>query len=429
MMFKRFLGEYRDFKPLIVLVGQLLLIVFILFGGLVSNGNFKLFSPIPSLELSAQKSGYEVFGFAPHWKINSLDNIDFSTLTTLAYFDAPVNADGTIDRGSPGFETFKSEKATELFTKAHKNGTKVVLTLTQMDNHTIESFLDSPRAQEIASKELITEVKNRGIDGINVDIEYVGTPGGDYRSKFTRFVESLANKLHSEVPNSQITVSVYASAAKQEKLYDIASLSKVSDGIFMMAYDFAVKGADQAMPTAPLYGHKQGKYWYDISTAVDDFLKVMPSQKLILGLPWYGYDYPVYEPAVLAETHRGYAYWYKQWTGYGRWYWRKGYSKPPSYVQTYKEGVADVEVVKTGWDNLGKVGWKAYKEGGTWRMFFLEDAKSLGIKYDFAKSKKLGGVGIWALGFDEGTSDMWQLLRTKFGKKLADATIVKRNIQ
>ena len=50
-------------------------------------------------------------------------------------------------------------------------------------------------------------------------------------------------------------------------------------------------------------------------------------------------------------------------------------------------------------------------------MIFLDDVKSLDIKYDFAKENKLGGVGMWALGFDDGKGEMWQLLGSKFGKK------------
>lgn len=425
MLFKRFL-EYRSrIKPLMVVLGGLL-IIFALFGGL-SDNKFQLFSPIPALE--NQKSGYEVFGFAPHWKINSLDNVDFSTLTTLAYFGAPINSDGSLDKNDAGYEIFKSEKATQIFTKAHKHGTRVVLTVTQMDNGTIESLLDSPQAQRLAIKETINEVKARGIDGVNIDVEYVGNPGGDYKNRFTKFVSDFNIELHKQVPHGKLTVSVYASSATQKRLYDIASIAKVSDGIFMMAYDFAVKGADQAMPTAPLYGHKEGKYWYDVSTAVDDFLKIMPSEKLILGVPWYGYDYPVYQPAVLAETHRGYSYSYKQWINRYRYVWRTGYSQIPSRVQTYANGMDNIKSAQTGWDNLGKVGWKAYKEGNTWRMFFMEDEKSLGIKYDFAKEKNLGGVGMWALGFDEGRDDMWNLLKEKFGKKLADSRISERKIQ
>ena len=55
-------------------------------------------------------------------------------------------------------------------------------------------------------------------------------------------------------------------------------------------------------------------------------------------------------------------------------------------------------------------------------MIFLDDPKSLSIKYNFAKSKKLGGVGIWALGFDDGRQELWTALRSAFGTKLADST-------
>lgn len=180
----------------------------------------------------------------------------------------------------------------------------------------------------------------------------------------------------------------------KKKLYDIKELSKVSDGIFMMAYDFAVKGSDNAIPTAPLYGHKEGKYWYDVSTAVEDFLKLMPANKLVLGVPWYGYEYPVSEPMVNASTDTGYSYWYKYWTSPWYWVWRKAYYRPPTIVQTYATSINEVTAEKSGWDNHGKVGWKAYKEDGSWRMFFMEDTRSLGAKYDFAKAKNLGGVGI-----------------------------------
>ncbi len=61
-------------------------------------------------------------------------------------------------------------------------------------------------------------------------------------------------------------------------------------------------------------------------------------------------------------------------------------------------------------------------------MIFIEDKKSLGIKFDFAKAKNLGGVGMWALGFDDGKIDFWALLQEKFGVKLADNRVIERNI-
>lgn len=398
----------------LAIIGCLIALIFVTSPSKISE----IISPLQNNTAKAS-SPYEVFGFAPYWNLKKLDNINFNTLTTLAYFDLPLLADGQYDTDSPGYRGFKTQAASDLFNKAHKFGTKVVLTITIMENDRIEAFLDDEDAQKIAIRNTVNLVKEKNLDGINVDIEYVGNADTEYRNKFTKFVKDITDEMHKAKQDSKVTVSVYASAAKYKKLYDIGQIGKDSDGIFMMAYDFATKGADQAMPTSPLYGHKEGKYWYDISTAVEDFLKVMPGEKLILGLPWYGYDYPVSEPAVKADRANQ-TYSYKYWINRYRYVWRQASYALPSYVQTYTKAVkGDVE--KTGWDDMGQVGWRAYKENGTWRMYFLEDEKSLGIKYDFAKDKKLAGVGIWALGFDEGTNEMWTLLQRKFGNKLAKA--------
>lgn len=373
--------------------------------------------------ISKEKNEHEVFGFAPYWNINKLDNINFNVLTTLAYFSVSVNGQGYLEKEDIGYQTFMGEKATEIFQKAHNHGTRVVLTLTQMDNYEISSLLDNPQAQKNVIKETTTLVNKRGLDGVNVDFEYVGDPEAEYRQKFTNFVNELTNKMHKEIPGSKVTVSVYAGSVKDPKLYDIAQLSQKSDGIFMMAYDFATSSSDNAVPTAPLYGAKDGKYWYDISSAVNDFLDVMKPDKLILGLPWYGYEYPVYEPSVNAQTYQGYYTYY--WYGGYRY---SSYYKPPAQVQTYANAQDNIQPVSTGWDDVGKVGWKAYVENGIWKMLFIDDQKSLKIKYDFAKEKNLAGVGVWALGMDDGKQELWNLLSNEFGIKFVDNEIVSKKI-
>jgi spore germination protein YaaH len=52
-----------------------------------------------------------------------------------------------------------------------------------------------------------------------------------------------------------------------------------------------------------------------------------------------------------------------------------------------------------------------------YRQLFFEDSKSLSIKYDWIKKNQVGGVGIWALGYDNGYSDLWNLLVDKFSRK------------
>ncbi len=368
----------------------------------------------PSLTpLKETKKGYQVYGYAPHWTFNKLDDVDFDVLTTFAYFGVPMQSDGSLDRQDKGYEVFKSDKATQIFQKAHDAGTKVNLTVTLMDNDQILSFLDSQQAQDTAVNEIVTEVQARGIDGVSIDVEYVGRPDPSYRAKFSNFVAAVTNKLHREIPGSQVTVAVYALSAKQPQLYDIAALGQSADSIFMMAYDFSVKGSKTSSPTAPLFGHKEGKYAYDIATAVEDFLKVMPAEKLILGVPYYGYNYVVYTPTVKSKTRPAGS-------------WKGGpsvqtYAIAQSNVNANMSGINDYQ---EGWDDDAQVGWRAYKlaNTNTWRMIFVEDEKSLGIKYDYAKSQNLGGVGIWALGFDHGHTELWTLLHTKFGAKdIADS--------
>lgn len=397
---------------------SLALVLFLIFSffGLKSGVNmvtsFASSHILSPLQLEKEKSTHEVFGFAPFWTFDKLDNVDFDVLTTFAYFGIDVNGSGELDLYGPGHETFQSDEATRIFQKAHDHGSRVVLTLTQMDNYEIDTLLDNEEGQNKMIEDAVNMVKARGIDGINVDFEYDGDPGQEQRNKFSKLVDNLTQRMHREIPSSKVTVSVYASAVKDPKVYDIGALAKASDGIFMMAYDFAVTGSDNAIPTSPLYGHKEGKYWYDVSTAVEDFLSVMPADKLILGVPYYGYNYLVYEPAVNAET-------LPYWT------WRGS-----PVAQTYSLVKDEVESQQTGWDDLGKVGWSAYfdEDGYTWRMIFLEDSQSLGLKYDFAKNKKLKGVGMWALGFDDGKDELWDTLRHKFGSKLADNSVINRRI-
>ncbi|KKR81792.1 MAG: Glycosyl hydrolase, family 18 [Candidatus Daviesbacteria bacterium GW2011_GWA2_40_9] len=337
----------------------------------------------PLHPLTEDKSAKEVFGFAPFWTIDKLAGVDFEVLTTLAYFGIPVLGDGNLDRGDPGYTTFKSKKATDIFKRAHVFGTRVVLTLTQMNNGQILALLDNPEAQANATFQAVEEVKKRGIP-------------------------SLVKKTGHQLCQSRGIL-----------LHDITALSSASDGIFMMAYDFALAGSDTAMPTSPLYGYKEGHYWYDVSTAVEDFLSLMPSSKLILGVPWYGYNYVVYQPEIKASTRPS-------------WTWR-GRPATQTYavaLENVRPDRADISDFQTGWDDLGQVGWKAYylPDAGTWRMIFLEDPESLGLKYDFAKNKNLAGVGMWALGFEDGRTELWAVLRDKFGPKVADHSLIGKVI-
>ena len=41
--------------------------------------------------------------------------------------------------------------------------------------------------------------------------------------------------------------------------------------------------------------------------------------------------------------------------------------------------------------------------------------QALQVKYDYIKEKELGGVAYWALGYDHGYRDLWDLIAKNFG--------------
>ncbi len=403
------------------LLGSIFLFVFALKFTSI-NSIQKFLSPLamtfsPLKPLKEGKAGKEVFGFLPHWNANKTDSIDFNVLTTLAYFDLKATADGQIITDDPGYQTFKSREMTQVFKRAHIAGTRVVATLTMMDGSDIETFLDDPNAQNQLADQSVELVQRRGIDGINLDFEYFGGAGPENQPKFSSFVDQLTRKMHEAVPGSKVSVSLYASVVQSPRIYDLKSIANASDEVFMMAYDFANVSSDYAMPTAPLYGHSKGKWWYDVSTAVDDFLTQMPASKLVLGNPYYNLNFPVEQPVMKAAT-------LSAWTGGAQ---TLTYADEKKFVKPDMEGVTEFI---TGWDDDAKVSWKAYYKPstGVWRMSFSEDKRSLGAKYDFALSRNLGGVGMWALGNDGDNPELWDLLREKFGIKLADNNVINKLI-
>ncbi|MBI4037713.1 hypothetical protein HY382_01545 [Candidatus Curtissbacteria bacterium] len=338
----------------------------------------------------------EVFGFAPYWTLSKMDNVDWDTLTTFAYFSLPVFADGSIDRTSYEWGVFESPKLANLFEKAKSHDVRRVVTLTQMEPYDIRLFLYDEEAWENTTAETIAILNNRELDGVNIDFEFM--PSDDYlRSRFSKFIAYFSERVEAETKqNPYITVSVIASSAKDNKIYDLGFLAKHTDGIFMMAYDFYYPGSEKIGPSAPFYGYNNGKgpFWYDVSTAVDDFLKVAPADKIIMGVPYYGWNYPSVDPQPKADRSWG------------------------SSFATTQEKVNSNQLLMTtplgGWDDDAKVSWRGYWDETGWHVVYMEDKKSLSLKYDFAKEKNLAGVGIWALGFDEGEKSFWETLSEKF---------------
>jgi len=327
----------------------------------------------------------EVFGWHPYWEGSGYTNYSFDLLSTIAYFSYEV------DPNTGYATTMNSWSNTPLVQWAHSNGVDVVLCATLFSGHS--TFFGSAAAQSNLINELIRVVQLRDADGVNIDFE--GIPGG-YESALTAFMSNLAARMHASVAGSQ--VSICLPAVDWSGNYDVAALDGFLDLCIMMGYDYSWGTDTQAGPVAPL---KTSAVFGSLSVgkSVSNYLAAgLSPGKLLLGVPYYGYDWPTVSHALHADT-----------TGSGT---SRTYPNAKSYAATYGYH----------WDTNSLTPYVLY---GSYRQLWYDDTNSLALKYDFANAKNLGGIGIWALGYDDAEPDLWNLLAAKFATTGSAAAVAE----
>jgi spore germination protein YaaH len=165
--------------------------------------------------------------------------------------------------------------------------------------------------------------------------------------------------------------------------WDLKSLSEICDYLIVMGYNYYWSTSSIAGPVAPLAGEN-----YNITRTVNTYLTAgVAPEKLLLGLPWYGYDWPVTGASRKSATTD---------TGTSR-------------VFSAAEELA-TKHSKT-YDELTSSAWVSYKSGTLWRQLWFDNNESLLAKYNFAASKNLGGIGIWALSYEGSYDEVWTTIK------------------
>ena len=351
-----------------------------------------LFKPYlgPAAPIQERKDGpsKKVFGYHPYWQGTKWQSYNYDLLTTIAYFSAETNSTGDLTNlhGWP---------ATDLINKAHANGVEVVLTVTLFDKSDIETLLSHNSYRDRLIKNLLYEVVRAGADGVNIDFESFPAT---QKSNLVSFVKDLRTALRDSIPKAQVTLAT--PAVDWSNAWDFNALANESDGLFIMGYDYHWKGSTTTGPVAPLSGGS-----YNITNTINTYLSVTNNNydKLILGNPYYGYEWPSSSGDKGANT-----------TG----------NRTAAIFS-----VAESKALSYGklLDSESQTPWYKY-ENPTWFQTWYDDSLSLSKKYDFAISKKLGGVGIWALGYDDGYDELWNALSEKMGAKSAPSTPTNYNV-
>jgi spore germination protein YaaH len=357
----------------------------------------------------------EVFGYLPYWMLGATDlaNLRYDLVSTIAYFGVAARSNGTLAKSTSGVTTtewagWTSSAMSNVISKAHQRGVRVVLTVTMMawngDYSAMENLLTSSTRRARLVGEIASALKARNADGVNVDFEPVPS---SLRSPFTRFVRELKAGLLAQGAGSYVTVASMAGAATWSTGYDLAGLtaSGGADALMVMAYDFNWSGSARAGGVAPYVS----PYIFDAKTALAHHLQVVPASKLIWGAPYYGRAWTTQSSTLNSLTCRSSSICPTAKSGSGA----IGRSWAPRYVDALDE----IAVHGRRWDDTGRVPWYRYQSSkyGTWVQGYYDDHASLKAKYTMVKSNGLRGVGIWHLLMDGTRSELWDTLYTQFG--------------
>jgi len=342
----------------------------------------------------------EVLGYLPYWMVGSsqMANLDYSLVSTIAYFSVGAQSNGTLARGTAadpttGWAGWTSSAMTGVINAAHQRGVKVVLTVTMMawnNNYTaMSTLLNSAASRSRLAGEIAASVKSRKADGVNLDFEPVPS---SLRSQYTSFVREVKARLVSEGAGSFLTVATMAGAGTWATGYDIAALSApgAADALMVMAYDFHWSGSARAGGVAPI----ASPWVLDITEALDDYLALVPAAKLIWGVPYYGREWSTTSSALNSTTN-------------------DVLSSRAGYYTFHRTAAAERGRL---WDATGRVPWYRFDDAGhdTWVQGYYDDVQSLTAKYDLVNGHGLRGVGIWHLLMDGSRRELWDALDANF---------------
>lgn len=320
-----------------------------------------------------------VVGWHPYWMGTSYQNYDYSKLDTLAYFSYEVNP----TNGS--YNTLRSWDTTPAIAWAQSRGTKVVLTATLFGSANVQTLLTNSSSTANLINSLVNVVSNRNGDGVNIDFESVG---GASQTYLTTFMSNLTERFHRDIPGSEVSIAL--PAVDWGNAFDVAAYDGFLDYALIMGYDYHWKTSEDAGPVAPLSSSTQ---WgaYCVEKSIDDYLAAgISAEKLLLASPYYGYDWPTASATPGAATLGG------------------------GDSQTYAETFTNAPVRGRQWDADGFVPYFVYTNASVVHQCWYDDEESLGLKYDMVNAKGIGGIGIWALGYDGGRTELWELIGEKF---------------
>lgn len=251
--------------------------------------------------------------------------------------------------------------------KSRQYGVPSVLTLTPLgpdgrfNNTLITSLVHTSAARENLINQLLYTLEQKGFTGVDVDFEYI--LGAD-RDAFTEFVSDLTEALHRYGYTCSIALAPKSSANQPGLLYegkDYAALGAIVDSVLLMTYEWGYKYGPN-MAVAPLNM---------VRAVVEYAITEIPAEKINLGIPNYGYDWPL--PYIRDETA----------------------AATIGNVEAVQTAIQNNAVIE--FDEIAQSPHFQYRRDNILHEVWFEDVRSIQAKFGLIKEYSLQGAGYWQL--------------------------------
>ena len=245
-----------------------------------------------------------------------------------------------------------------------ENGIRTHLSVVLMGQKPLHTLLSNPQYRHRLVNELCSEMEQYHYDGVNIDFEFIAPADAGH---YVLFLQELKAAMGAD---KQLSVAVFGRTAKDKWAsgYDYQALGQVADRVVVMAYDYHYLNTAPG-PIAP--------HWW-VEQVADYMVSIMPAEKVLLGMPTYGYD------------------------------WGQGVSCK-SISASRLNDIRHKYSLQQYWDHTSMSPYYRYTDSaGRGHEVWFENAKSLQVKTEIAQRYQLGGVSFWRVG--AGFEDIYQVM-------------------
>jgi len=310
-------------------------------------------------------------------------------LTHINYAFANISSDLKIKLGYPDVD----EKNIKLLNSLKQKNSNLKTLISVGGWEWSGKFSDAAATdttRTVFAESCVNFITNYGFDGIDLDWEYPVSGGLSTNSKrpedkqnFTLLLQKIREKLDAQeaLDNKQYLLTIAGGAGSSYvNNVEIKKISAYLDYVNIMTYDLHGTWDAYTDFHAPLYSNSDSspQYKSSIDSSINAWLNAsFPSDKLILGIPFYGYIYQ-----SVSRSNSGL---YQTYTGANSISYRViagKYLNKPGFVRYFH--------------TQSLVPW--IYNGSTFISY--EDPQSIALKADYIREKNLGGAMIWELSQD-----------------------------